>query len=73
VCRHETNTPIVTVHGRTKAKDPDGMAEIAKAWNKLAEAIPRKLLPTILRRVLWHHADQEITNDLVADAAERLW
>ncbi|WP_430452847.1 hypothetical protein [Rhodopirellula europaea] len=48
------------------------MAEIAKAWNKLAEAIPRKLLPTILRRVLWHHADQEITNHLVADAAERL-
>ncbi|WP_419194125.1 hypothetical protein [Novipirellula herctigrandis] len=30
------------------------------------------LLATILRRVIWHHADQEITLDLMEDATERI-
>jgi len=48
------------------------MGGIAEDWNELDEATQRKLLPTILRRVVWHHADQEITNDLMDDAVERI-
>ena len=54
------------------ASDPDEMARIAEPWNELYEATQRKLLPTILCRVVWHHADQEITLDLMDDAAERI-
>jgi site-specific DNA recombinase len=69
---HEIETLIITILGQPNASDPDEMAGIAEAWNKLDEAIQRKLLPTILRRVVWHHADQEITLDLMDDAAERI-
>ena len=69
---HEIETLIITILGQRNASDPDEMGGIAEAWNELDEATQRKLLPTILRRVVWHHADQEITLDLVDDAAERI-
>lgn len=69
---YEIETLIITILGQPNASDPDEMAGIAETWNKLDEAIQRKLLPTILRRVVWHHADQEITLDLMDDAAERI-
>ena len=48
------------------------MGGIAIDWNRLDEAAKKPLLPTILCRVVWHHADREITIDLIDDAARLL-
>jgi hypothetical protein len=65
-------TLIITILGQANASDPDAMGGITKDWNKLDGATQRKLLPTILRRVVWHHVEHEITIDLFDDAGRKL-
>jgi len=65
---YEIEKLISTILGQPNASDPDEMGAIARDWHKLNEGDKRLLLPTILRRVVWHHANREITIELIDDA-----
>ena len=48
------------------------MSEIADRWNRLEDRVKRDIPTKILDRVIWNHADREITLDIKDDAISQL-
>lgn len=68
----EIESLVSTILSQPDASDPPEMSEIADHLNRLDDHSKRDILPKILDRVIWNHADREITLDIKDDAVTRL-
>lgn len=68
----EIESLVSTILSQPDASDPPEISEIADHLNRLDDRSKRDILPKILDRVIWNHADREITLDIKDDAVTRL-